>query len=135
MKTKTLYNEYMKEEEFERLMAQEDLIMEVTESFCEILNVKGMKRSSLAKTMGKTKGYISQILNGGRNITLRSLSDIAFSLGYYVSIRFSEKAAQKTQNMISLNWKLSTKKKLPKEKIHVADDYLYSDRKFSRLGS
>ncbi len=62
--------------------------MSVTESFCEILEKEGIKRSKLAELMGKTKGYISQLLNGSRNITLRSMSDIAYGMGYSIEINF-----------------------------------------------
>ena len=61
MKANTLYDKYMEDKEFERLMAQEDLIMDVTEGFCEILEEKGIKRIALAEMLGKTKGYISQL--------------------------------------------------------------------------
>ena len=34
----------------------------------------------LAEAMGRSNAYITQILNGSRNMTLRTLSDIAFAL-------------------------------------------------------
>jgi transcriptional regulator with XRE-family HTH domain len=82
MEAKTLYDEYLKDNEFVRIMAEEDLIMDVTENFCRILEEEKLSRANLAEKMGKTRGYISQLLNGNRNITLRVLSDIAFYLGY-----------------------------------------------------
>jgi transcriptional regulator with XRE-family HTH domain len=36
--------------------------------------------------MGKTKGFISQLLSGGRNLTLRTVADILHVLGYKVSL-------------------------------------------------
>ena len=87
----TKYDEYMKDEEFARLMMQEDLIMSVTENICGILEEKDINRTTLANKMNKTKGYISQILNGGRNITLRTLSDFAYHLGCSVEISFKPK--------------------------------------------
>jgi transcriptional regulator with XRE-family HTH domain len=86
MKAKTLHDEYLKDKEFARIMAQERLIMDVTESFCRILEEENLSRSKLAHIMGKTKGYVSQLLNGNRNITLRVLSDIAYHLGYDAKI-------------------------------------------------
>lgn len=86
MKAKTLHDEYLKDKEFARIMAQEDLIMDVTEHFCKILQEENLSRSKLAHIMGKTKGYVSQLLNGNRNITLRVLSDVAYYLGYTAKI-------------------------------------------------
>jgi transcriptional regulator with XRE-family HTH domain len=85
MKT-TILDEYLKDEEFRRLFAQEDLIMEVTETLCELLEKEKVSRKELAERLGKTKGFVSQLLNGGRNLTLRTVADILHVLGYKVSL-------------------------------------------------
>jgi antitoxin component HigA of HigAB toxin-antitoxin module len=83
---KTLMDEYLEAPEFARLMAQEDLIMEVTETLCELLEKEQISRKELADRLGKTKGFISQLLNGGRNLTLRTVADILHVLGYRVRL-------------------------------------------------
>lgn len=137
MKNKTIYDEYMKDKEFERLMMQEDLIMDITEDFCELLEIEKINRSTLAKIMGKTKGYISQLLNGGRNLTLRSLADLAYYLGYSITIQFNKKAIMDDKNSFKLGWDLAHthKKKLSLENITVADDYSSSPSGLSRIAS
>ncbi len=42
--------------EFRRLMAQEDLIMEVTETICELLEKEKISRKELADRLGKIQG-------------------------------------------------------------------------------
>jgi transcriptional regulator with XRE-family HTH domain len=81
---KTLLEKYLEDPEFARLMAQEDLIMEVTETLCELLEQEKISRKELADRLGKTRGFISQLLNGGRNLTLRTVADILHVLGYKV---------------------------------------------------
>ncbi len=83
---KTLMEEYMEDPEFAQLMAQEDLIMEVTETLCELLEKEGVSRKELAERLGKTKGFVSQLLGGGRNLTLRTVADILHVLGYKVAL-------------------------------------------------
>ena len=83
---KTLMDEYLEEPEFARLVAQGDLIMEVTETLCELLDKEGVSRKELADRLGKTKGFVSQLLNGGRNLTLRTVADILYVLGYKVTL-------------------------------------------------
>lgn len=83
---KTLMDEFLEDPEFARLMAQGDLIMEVTETLCELLEKEGVSRKELADRLGKTKGFVSQLLNGGRNLTLRTVADILHVLGYKVSL-------------------------------------------------
>lgn len=83
---KTLMDEYLEDPEFARLVAQGDLIMEVTETLCELLEKEGVSRKELAGLLGKTKGFVSQLLNGGRNLTLRTVGDILHVLGYRVRL-------------------------------------------------
>ncbi len=65
-----------------------DFIMDVTESICEILENEEIDRKDLANKMNKTKGYISQLLNGDRNMTLATLAEILYSLNYKPVIKF-----------------------------------------------
>jgi antitoxin component HigA of HigAB toxin-antitoxin module len=82
---KTLLEEYLEDPEA-RLMAQEELILEVTETLCELLEKEKVSRKELAERLGKSKGFISQLLNGGRNLTLRTVADILHVLGYRVAL-------------------------------------------------
>jgi len=79
-------DQYLEDPEFAKLMAQEDLIMEVTETLCGLLEKEGVSRKKLADRLGKSKGFVSQLLNGGRNLTLRTVADILHVLGYKVSL-------------------------------------------------
>jgi transcriptional regulator with XRE-family HTH domain len=66
--------------EYERILAQEEFILDVTEALCQRMNETGVTRTELARRMGRTKGYITQLLGGGRNLTLRTISDVAKAL-------------------------------------------------------
>ena len=66
--------------EFDRLVRQEELILQVTETLTEELDDAGVTRAELARRLGKSPGFVSQVLGGGRNLTLRTLSDIASAL-------------------------------------------------------
>ena len=77
----TTCEEYMKDAGFKKLLAQGDFILEVTEVICKIMSDKGISRKQLADLLGKSKGYISQLLNGERNLTLRTVADIMHVLG------------------------------------------------------
>jgi len=77
----------MNDHEFRKLLAQEELILEVTETICDILENEKISRKELADRLCKTKGFISQLLNGGRNLTLRTVADILHVLGYKVALK------------------------------------------------
>ena len=83
---KTLLEKYVEDPEFAKLIAQGELIMEVTETLCELLEKEKISRKELAERLGKSKGFVSQLLNGGRNLTLRTVADILHVLGYKVAL-------------------------------------------------
>jgi transcriptional regulator with XRE-family HTH domain len=87
----SLLNEYLQDPEYKRLLAQEELIMEVTELLCQLLEKEGVSRRDLAKRLNRSKGFVSQLLNGGRNLTLRTVADIAAALGYRLVLTAEKK--------------------------------------------
>jgi transcriptional regulator with XRE-family HTH domain len=87
----------MNDPEFRKLLAQEELILEVTETICELLQNEKVSRKGLADRLGKSKGFISQLLNGDRNLTLRTVADILHVLGYKVSLT-PYKAGEQSQD-------------------------------------
>jgi plasmid maintenance system antidote protein VapI len=68
-------------------LRQEELIIEVTEALARALRTSGLTQTELASRLGKTKGFVSQILGGGRNLTLRTLADVAGALGCKVQVQ------------------------------------------------
>lgn len=70
------------------LFHREYFILSVTEDICEYMNENKISRAQLAKRLGKTKSFVSQLLNGGRNMTIGTLADIAFSLNIQVKVQF-----------------------------------------------
>lgn len=94
MKTRTDYEMFEESSAGNRrLLRQEELILQVTEVLATALQQCGMTRTQLASRLGKTKGFVSQVLAGDKNLTLRTVADIADALGCRVQVRV-EKAVQ-----------------------------------------
>lgn len=74
-----------------REFAQEHLIEATAQAIWEQLDRRQMTKADVAKVLDKSKAYVTQILGGNRNMTLRTLSDIAFGLGLQVEIQFRER--------------------------------------------
>ena len=81
----------IKNREFQRLINMEDLVLEINEAFHEILNVQEIDIDRLAEMMGRDKDFIKNMLNGGRNLTIRMVADIAWHLGYEVKFKLKKK--------------------------------------------
>jgi transcriptional regulator with XRE-family HTH domain len=77
-----------------RLLRQEELILEVTEALWEALNSKRITQAALAKQMGKSKAFVSQLLAGGRNLTLRTIADVADALDCRMTVRVERRPAK-----------------------------------------
>ena len=73
-----------------REFRQEMFILEVTQTIWDGMLDQGITRSELAKRLGRTRGYVSHLLSGDRNLTLRTLSDIAHAIGYRAKFDMSE---------------------------------------------
>lgn len=66
---------------FDRLVRQEEFILEVTEALARAMKDSGCSQSELAKRLGVTRGLVSQIMAGGKNLTLRTVADVATAIG------------------------------------------------------
>ena len=69
---------------------QEGLILQVTEGIWKVLKERGWNKTDLANALGTSKSNVTQLLNGSRNMTLRTLSDICFALGATVRVYVGE---------------------------------------------
>ena len=73
-----------------RLLRQEELLVDVQEEIpIRVLvdPVASISKAELAKRLGKSRPFVTQVLNSGRNLTLRTWADIATSLGHRVTAR------------------------------------------------
>ena len=78
--SETLTEKLTKTEDSMRLYQQERAILEVTELVCQVMEEQDVSRSELARRIGKTKGYITQLLDGRTNMTVRTISDVFVAL-------------------------------------------------------
>ena len=64
----------------ERAFAREELIYNVTEDVLLAIEDLDISKKELARRLGKSRSFVTQILSGARNMTLNSLSDICFAI-------------------------------------------------------
>lgn len=77
----TVKNELTSTQEGLLLWHQERSIFETTNLICELMDKLGVSRAELAKRLKCTKGYVTQLLDGSTNMTLRTVSDVFVALG------------------------------------------------------
>ncbi len=64
----------------------EELILDLTEQVVVAMKELGVNRTELAARMGVSKAFITKLLRGNTNITLRTMASLAKSLGCNVNI-------------------------------------------------
>ena len=79
-------NDWLSTEDRRIEFAEEELIVEAAEEIWAAMDNAKVTKKDVAERLGKSKAFISQLLNGSRNMTLRSLANIAYSVGYRAKI-------------------------------------------------
>lgn len=69
---------------------REGLILEVTEEIWRVMKRRKITKAELAQRVGCGKSHITQLLNGGRNMTLRTLADICTALEHKPRFRLAD---------------------------------------------
>jgi plasmid maintenance system antidote protein VapI len=82
MQAKTEIERFVESPSRRRLLEQETLILEATEVLSEIMAKENINKAELAQRLGCSKSYVTQVLNGRANLTLRTLADLGWALGY-----------------------------------------------------
>ena len=59
----------------------EGVLLAATERICELMDKHGISRAELARRLGKSRAYVTRVLNGQPNMTLKTLTQIAVALG------------------------------------------------------
>ena len=80
----------MKEWENDPEYQTESLILEINEQICEWMEKKNVCRSELARRLGKSRAYVTRMLNGSHNLTIATLVKVANALGTKPTIKFAE---------------------------------------------
>jgi DNA-binding XRE family transcriptional regulator len=89
--------EKLKNEKFKRLYEIECAKVALAQKIAELRQDKHLKQAELAKKMGVSQQFISQIETGEeRNLTIETLIKIAKSLGRGVNISFPKLSEQHT---------------------------------------
>lgn len=74
---------------YQRIIEEERLVLAASEQIGSLMDAVGVSRAELARRLGKSRGFVTQVLGGERNMTLRTLADLAFALDHRMSLSVS----------------------------------------------
>ncbi|MGC3974147.1 MAG: helix-turn-helix transcriptional regulator [Nitrospira sp.] len=69
----------------------ERVIFNIAEQVCKIIEGQGVSRSELAQRLAVSPAYVTKLLNGNPNLTIKTLLKISDALGQTLDIRFAPK--------------------------------------------
>lgn len=64
----------------DRIYEQERLLVEATELIANVMEMTQTRRNELAHRLGRSKAYVTQILQGNKNLTLKTVADVCWAL-------------------------------------------------------
>ncbi|HEU0076951.1 MAG TPA: helix-turn-helix transcriptional regulator [Longimicrobiaceae bacterium] len=72
--------------EARRMYEQERLVVWATERIYEAMEEGGLSKADIARDLGTSRANVTGLLNGSRNMTLRTLADLAWVCGQRIEI-------------------------------------------------
>jgi len=84
---KSAVEELLETQDGRREFAKEELAVEATEVISELMQKEKVSKSELAKRIGKSKSYVTQLLSGSRNMTMHTFAEMLFALEYKAQLR------------------------------------------------
>lgn len=83
---KSHYETLMADAEFRKAMASESLVEEAAELISRLMHEQKLSKADLARKLCKSRAWVTQLLDGTANMTVRTLADVAFALGAEVKL-------------------------------------------------
>jgi len=67
------------------------LLFDINELIASRLDELGMRKADLAERLGVSKAFVTKLLRGNQNVTMRTLVNVANALGTRIDIEFLPK--------------------------------------------
>ena len=92
---KTQHEVLMEDPEFRRLLSIEALVAEASEAIAKLMAEQNVSKADLARRLNKSRAWVTQLLSGKANMTVRTLAEVMYSLDSKVKLH-AQPAAWKT---------------------------------------
>lgn len=83
---KTRHEILMEDPEYRRLYAIEGLVADAAELVARLMEEQGVNKAELARRLGKSRAWVTQLLSGKANMTIRTFAEVVHALGAQVAL-------------------------------------------------
>jgi transcriptional regulator with XRE-family HTH domain len=101
---KTQHEILMGDPEYRRLYAIEGLIADAAELVARLMEEQGVKKAALARRLGKSRAWVTQLLSGKANMTIRTFAEIVHVLGAQVKLSTQAEATRQDGSALRRQW-------------------------------
>lgn len=84
---KTQHAVLMEDPEFRRLLSVEALVAEASEMIAKLMDEQNISKADLARRLNKSRAWVTQLLSGNANMTVRTLAELAYTLEAEVKLQ------------------------------------------------
>jgi len=78
---KTRHEVLMQDPEYRRLYAIEGLVTDTAEFVSRLMEEQGVNKAELARRLGKSRAWMTRLLSGSANMTMRTFAELVYALG------------------------------------------------------
>lgn len=69
----------------------EKILIQLGEDICRLMRDQQISRAEVAERLGVSRAYVTKVLNGNPNLTIKTLLKLSDALGRELAIRFASK--------------------------------------------
>ena len=91
---KTQHEILMEAPEFRRLLAVEGLVTNSAQLIARLMAEQKVNRAELARRLNKSRAWVTQLLSGKANMTVRTLAEVAYALDAEVKLNAQSPAVK-----------------------------------------
>ena len=92
---KTQHEILMQDMEFRKFLSVEALAAEASETIARLMAQRNVSRADLARKLNKSRAWVTQLLSGKANMTIRTLAEVAYTLGAEVKLHAQPRNCEK----------------------------------------
>lgn len=112
---KTQHEILMEDPEFRRLLTIEALVAEASESIARLMAEQDVSKADLARRLNKSRAWVTQLLNGRANMTVRTLAEVVYALDAEVKLNTQPPSWTMAERPLGAGWQ---------PVVYRMDDYL-----------
>lgn len=102
---KTQHESMMEDPAMRRLLSVEALAAEASETIAKLMAEQGVSKADLARRLNKSRAWVTQLLSGRANVTVRTLAEVAFALDAELKLRAQPPRWKASAKPLGTGWR------------------------------